>query len=140
LFFAARALKPIDIKYESKPIFNDGWGCSYIAGGAFSGNARVWPRFLEKMEETIGLYDKSDVGLQDDQPVLQSTCMRNPGLCSVAAYDILVHGNSGFFWTKDYLHYGLDSPNRFISNSRTWDPGMGITDKDMDFNFYATSA
>lgn len=84
-----RALKPEDEdKYKSKTLSGPGFSSFYIVGGAISGDKFAWPRYLKAIEKTIQTYSETEnVGLKDDQPVMQSTCMQNKDLCLVVRRD-----------------------------------------------------
>jgi len=133
---------------NANPIFSQGfWSHSYISGGK-----DAWPIFMDKLEETIREYNKKGVGVIDDQPVLLSTCLRNPGLCAVVRWDSLFgdgngdcseggkyrmakcienggwpHGSvNGFFSGKYRLWHGGDVDTMF------WDPALGTPTEEED--------
>lgn len=88
LLFMWRKLDELEdhMRYEN-PIFSEGFKSFYVTGGCIGGNAEAWRRFLDKMEETMVLFDEKGVGLSEDQSVMQSTCMRNEGLCAICRTD-----------------------------------------------------
>ena len=60
-----------DVDRDSDPIWSQGFWSHYTTGGFISGGVDARPRFLDKIEESIQLYDeKGVVGLHDDQVVM----------------------------------------------------------------------
>lgn len=151
-----------DVDRDSDPIWSQGFWSHYTTGGFISGGVDAWPRFLDKIEESIQLYDeKGVVGLHDDQVVMQSTCMRNPGSCYVVRWDSPFGYGNGCFRdvgdpTTGYaLHTCLENGGRtsesgmnnfFSSKFRLWhdgdadtmywDPALGTPTEDEDPGLY----
>lgn len=158
VLYPCRGLKyKIDQRNYDNRIFSGTFGKFFIAGGTISARVNPWRLFQEKIEESIDLYKQNSVSLHDDQPVLQSTCMRNPGLCAVVRWDAPFgtgdqhskcsrhkidfncfvqnggwahHTISDFFSMSFRLHHGGDI------NKMYWDPAMGVPTKDEDPGLY----
>lgn len=111
-----------DVKEEDQLGFNNSifFGRPYIAGGLIAGYADAWPRFMVKMEESILLYVHKGKFLRNDQGVMQTACMRTPGLCAVSRLDARYEPQNinKFFRAKHMLKDG--------ANPCIWDPGTGL--------------
>jgi hypothetical protein len=142
-----------DIDRDQNPLWSEGFWSHYIAGSVISGGVTAWPKFMNKMEETIRIYADSGLGLFDDQIVMQSTCMRNPGLCVVVRWDApfgegngdcrigypeacMDHGG----WTSSSYHGFVSGKYRLWHggnmNTMYWDPGLGTPTQDEDPGLY----
>jgi hypothetical protein len=157
LLFMWRPLKEGDeLRYENT-IFSEGFKSFYIAGSCFGGRPEAWRRFLSKMEESMILYDEQNVGLSEDQSVMQSTCMRNRGLCAVCRPDNdygVGDGEGGCNeGNRRRFRMCLDKPgwregvNTFFSAKfrfyhggplKVWDPAKGIPSRDEEPTMYDT--
>ena len=148
-----------DHERDADPVFSGGFNLHYIAGGMMSGGKNAWPTFLEKIEESINIYDERGERLDDDQAVMQSTCMRNPGLCYITRWDSPFgsgNGNcegystlqscvenggwtlsstsfSGFFYMAFRLYHGGDIKSMY------WDPGTGTPTPEEDPGLYVSA-
>ena len=156
--YRALEVEKKDMERDADPIFSEGFWSFYIAGGVISGGKDVWPIYLDKIEESIDIYKRRSVRLTDDQPVMQSTCMRNPGLCYVTRWDAPYgEGNgdclgggpgeinpcienggwtgsstaiNGFFIMKYRLYHGGDLKTMY------WDNGLGTPSPEEDPGLY----
>lgn len=155
LLFMWRGLKEEDeLRYENT-IFSEGFKSFYITGGCIGGRPEAWLRFLSKMEESMVLFDEQDVGLAEDQSVMQSTCMRNPGLCAVSRLDSDYGVGDGQGGCNEGTHRRfrmcLDNPgwrtgvNPFFSTKfryyhggplKLWDPALGMPTRDEEPTMY----
>ena len=156
--YRALEVEKKDMERDADPIFSEGFWSFYIAGGVISGGKDVWPIYLDKIEESIDIYKRRSVRLTDDQPVMQSTCMRNPGLCYVTRWDApygkgngdclggsrseinpcIENGGwtgsstaiNGFFIMKYRLYHGGDLKTMY------WDNGLGTPSPEEDPGLY----
>eukprot|EP00594_Rhizosolenia_setigera_P017175 CAMPEP_0178961480 /NCGR_PEP_ID=MMETSP0789-20121207/13732_1 /TAXON_ID=3005 /ORGANISM="Rhizosolenia setigera, Strain CCMP 1694" /LENGTH=372 /DNA_ID=CAMNT_0020645323 /DNA_START=174 /DNA_END=1292 /DNA_ORIENTATION=+ len=155
LLFMWRGLKEGDELRYQNPIFSDGFYSFYIAGGSLAGRIDAWGHFLQKMEESMILYHERGVGIVEDQSIMQSTCMRNKGLCSVVRIgnDQGVGDGKGLCREGKYERFRmcLDRPgwrgnvNSFFQMKfryyhggplKTFDPALGIPSRAEDPDFY----
>merc|ERR1712127_1016925 len=103
------------------------------------------------------LYDEQGVGLSEDQSIMQSTCMRSPGLCAVSRLDndygtgdfkrgcyckdgnyFIFHGCLKFAGWRHGVNNFFSMKFRFYhgGNVKTWDPGMEIPSEKEDPGLY----
>ncbi|GFH55472.1 hypothetical protein CTEN210_11948 [Chaetoceros tenuissimus] len=152
LMFMRRGLKP-GIDNPESVVVEDMFRMTYIPGGWIAGRAHVWPTFLQRFEETIAMYFLTGVSIVEDQAILESTCIRNKGLCSLVRLDNHLgyvdpseqfeqcfseqeckeragwrQGVNRFFHMKYYFWHG--------GNFRFWDPSTGFPTEDEDFGLY----
>ncbi|GFH55471.1 hypothetical protein CTEN210_11947 [Chaetoceros tenuissimus] len=135
-------------------VVEDDFGSTFIPGGWFAGRAHVWPKFLQRFEETIAMYLMTGVSLFEDQALLETTCIRNEGLCSLVRRD----NHMGYVdpseqfekcnnWVecKEKAGWRQGSPSNFFGmryyfwhggNFRFWDPATGFPTEDQDFALY----
>ncbi len=130
-------------------VVDDHIGETFIPGGWIAGRRDVWPKFLQRFEETIAMYFMTGVSIMEDQALLETTCIRNEGLCALVRRDNHVgyadksdqfefcHGDeckekegwregvSNFFIMKFYFWHG--------GNFKFWDPATGFPSEDEDF-------
>ena len=157
VLYPFRPLNAQDHSRDADPVWTGGFETHYIAGGVVSGGKDAWPTFLEKIEESIDIYDERRESLDDDQRVMQSTCMRNPGLCYIMRWDspfgsgngkcegwntkrsCLENGGwalssgtgvRGFFYMKYRLYHGGDIDSMY------WDHGTGTPTPEEDPGLY----
>lgn len=157
--YRSLGLKPRkDFQRDPNPLWSDEYFYPhYIAGGVISGGADAWPIFLDKMEESIDMFNERGVSLTDDQGVMQSTCMRNPGLCYVTRWDSpFGEGNGECVGRNDKMKqclknggwtYSTTAMNHFFSmkyrlyhggdiNTMYWDNALGTPTPDEDPGLY----
>ena len=131
-------------------VVKDEFASTYIPGGWIAGRANVWPEFLQRFEETISIYLLLGISLTEDQALLETTCIRNEGLCALVRRDNHVGyvdqtkqfetcsdeeckekagwrqgGWCTFFNMKYYFWHG--------GNFKFWDPATGLPSEDEDF-------
>jgi len=128
-----------------------GFPSIFIPGGWIAGRRDVWPKFLERFEETIAMYMISGVPITEDQALLQTTCTHNEGLCAIVRRDNYFGyadkseqydrcygvkeckekegykepGVNNFFRMKFYFWHG--------GNFKFWDPATGFPSEDEDY-------
>ena len=152
MMFMRRNLKP-GIDNPESVVVEDMFRMTYIPGGWIAGRAHVWPTFLQRFEETIGMYFLTGVSIVEDQAILESTCIRNKGLCSLVRMDNHLgyvqkeeqfeqcfsefeckeragwrQGMNRFFHMKYYFWHG--------GNFRFWDPSSGLPTEEEDYGLY----
>ena len=109
----------------------------------------VWPEFLQRFKETISIYLLLGISLTENQALLETTCIRNEGLCALVRHDNHVGyvdqtkqfetcsdeeckekagwrqgGWCTFFNMKYYFWHG--------GNFKFWDPATGLPSEDED--------
>lgn len=151
MMFMRRALAKFDD--PESVVVKRRFGFTFIPGGWIAGRAHVWPMFLERFEETIAMYFLVGESIFEDQALLQTTCIRNEGLCSLVRRDNYVGyvdesehikecvgtheckekagwmiGGNEFFSMKFYFWHG--------GNFKFWDPATGYPTEEEDFKLY----
>jgi hypothetical protein len=148
--------RELDTRFDNPEsvVVEDAFTSTFIPGGWIAGRAHVWPRFLRRFEETIAMYLVTGVSLFEDQAILETTCMRNKGLCSLVRRDNYVgyvdpserfHRCNSYKECKEKAGWRFGSPWDFFGmkyyfwhggNFKLWDPATGIPTEDEDFNLY----
>jgi hypothetical protein len=158
VLYPYRALKPYrDILRDKEPLWSAGFWSHYTSGGMISGGVEAWPKFMDRMEESVQLYVEKGIGVFDDQVMMQSTCMRNPGMCMVVRWDSPYGEGDGECYTgsQEALQQCIDSSGWrsgsmcefFASKYRLWhggdvktmywDPGLGTPSQEEDPGLYS---
>ncbi|GFH61847.1 hypothetical protein CTEN210_18323 [Chaetoceros tenuissimus] len=155
LLFMRRNLWAIDKPEDI--VVKDEFASTFITGGWIAGRPNVWPEFLRRFEETVAMYLFTGVSLTEDQALLETTCIRNEGLCGLIVKDNHVGyldpseqyeycdnvevckekagwrtgmpgGFFAFFNSKYFFYHG--------GNFKLWDPSTGIPTEDENFSLY----
>jgi len=154
MLFPWRTLLPSDAEFDTgEKLFFRGFTSSFVAGGCISGDIEAWPRYLETFEETVELYVSNRLSLSDDQPVIQSNCMRHKDLCVIVRWDAPYGTETGNCWNfnscvTDSGWKNGSAVNTFFAmkfrfwhggdtNSMYWDPGYGIPTQEEDPSLYS---
>ena len=152
MMFMRRALDRVD--NPESVVVDDNFGATFIPGGWFAGRTHVWPKFLQRFEETIAMYLMTGVSIFEDQALLETTCIRNEGLCSlvrrdnhVGYVDPLEQFEKCDNWQecKEKAGWRQGVPANFFGmryyfwhggNFKFWDPSLGFPTEDEDFALY----
>lgn len=81
----------------------------YISGSQMAGYASVWTQFNQAFYENLDEYIERSLFVGEDQIILQSTCLKNPSLCTFA----LPNRSLGdpYFTLQAYLYNSRNVPS-----------------------------